>query len=149
MPDKIDLILAHGCFDVLHIGHIRYLKAAKALGNSLIVTITADQYISKGSGRPVFNEDYRKEVLESLKFIDLVEILYEPTGVSGILKYEPDIYAKGHDYKGKSGNLDLERQAVESYGGKLVIIESQPQYSSTAILTGKLLKDLQTVNLLK
>lgn len=136
------VILAHGCFDLLHIGHVKLLQSAKSLGNKLIVTITADQYISKGLGRPLFNELERLEMIQALKCVDHAEILYEPTAVTGILKYKPDIYIKGQDYARKhDANLELERQAVESYGGRLIILKIQPVYSSTEVMTGKLLRD--------
>lgn len=134
------LILCHGCFDLLHLGHVQYLQAAKSLGHFLIVTITADKYINKGPGRPLFNELHRQEMLQALKCVDLCEVLYEPTAVSAILKHKPDIYVKGIDYEAgdKTGRLDLEREAVESYGGRLLIIKSKDQFSSTEIMTGRM-----------
>lgn len=127
------LILAHGVFDILHIGHIEYLNAAKALGDRLIVTITADRYIRKGPGRPVFNQDQRKQMLEALRIVDQVQIIDDPTALPAIHQLKPDIYAKGIDYNVDTPALRLEREAVESYGGKLVIIQT-PKYSSTDII---------------
>ena len=133
-------ILAHGCFDLLHIGHIKYLEKARELGTFLIVTITSDRHITKGHGRPLFSQDLRKHALESLKCVDHVEIIDDPTAIPAILKFKPDIYAKGKDY---AHNPDLtlakERQAVELIGGNLVIVDPGIQYSSTEIMTGSLL----------
>lgn len=134
------LILCHGVFDVLHIGHLYYLQAAKALGDRLIVTITADRFINKGQGRPLFNHNQRREMLQALHCVDFCEILDEPTGISGILKFNPDIYAKGKDYADSSDSiLKKERQAIELIGGKLIIVDPGIQYSSTEIMTGRLL----------
>ena len=133
-------ILCHGCFDLLHIGHIKYLEKARELGTFLIVTITADRYINKGNGRPLFPESMRKHALESLKCVDYVEIINDPTAIPAIMQFKPDIYAKGMDYSDNPDpTLELERQAVESIGGKLVIVDPGIQYSSTEIMTGELL----------
>ena len=127
------MVLAHGCFDILHIGHIEYLNAAKALGNKLIVTITADRHIRKGFGRPIFNQDQRKQMLEALKIVDQVQVIDDPTALPAIHQFKPDIYVKGMDYSVETPALKLEREAVESYGGKLIIITT-PKYSSSTLI---------------
>jgi rfaE bifunctional protein nucleotidyltransferase chain/domain len=134
------LILCHGCFDLFHIGHLKYLEAAKSLGDRLIVTLTSDEFITKGPGRPLFKAEQRKQMLEALKIVDKVEIIDDSTAIPAILAYQPDIYAKGMDYlNSEDQTLELERQTVESYGGKLVILETE-RWSSTEIMTGETLK---------
>jgi rfaE bifunctional protein nucleotidyltransferase chain/domain len=134
------IVLAHGCFDLLHIGHVKYLESAKTLGNRLIVTITADKYISKGPGRPLFDENLRLEMIQSLKCVDHAEIVYDATAVPAILKHKPDFYVKGPDYKQIDARLELEKQAVESYGGRLIVITPDVVFSSTEIMTGEMLR---------
>ena len=134
------LVLAHGCFDLFHIGHLKYLQAARTLGDRLIVTLTADEFITKGPGRPLFHVQHRKQMLEALKIVDKVEVIEDTTAIPGILAFQPDIYAKGKDYLDSDDeNLELEKQTVESYGGKLVILETE-RWSSTEIMTGEMLR---------
>ena len=144
------LVLVHGVFDVLHIGHLHYLREARKLGDFLLVTITADRYVTRGIGQPLFAEQHRKEMLEALRCVDQCEIIYEPSAVTAINVYRPDIYVKGIDYKSedKIGNLEKERQLVESYGGRLVILETEVQCSSTEIMTGTMLSTKRTTGLL-
>ena len=129
------LILCHGTFDYLHYGHLRMFEAAKRLGSMLVVTLTADQYVNKGPGRPLFTQAERAYSISKCKDVDKVEVCFHKTGLPMIEKYQPDVYVKGQDYKtqDKHGSLDAERQAVESYGGKLVIIET-PMCSSTVLI---------------
>lgn len=127
------LVLCHGCFDLLHIGHLRYLEYAKSLGTRLIVTVTADQYVKKGPGRPLFNEADRLSMIKALKCVDHAEINYHPTALEAIFIHRPDIYCKGQDYQQPTPELELERQAVEKCGGKL-LIATTPKWSSTEIM---------------
>ena len=110
-------------------------EAAKKLGSMLVVTITADQYVNKGPGRPVFSHTERAYCISKCKDVDKVEVCFHKTGIPMIEKYQPDIYAKGADYKtlDKHGSLDLEKKAVESFGGKLVIVETPLSSSSWLI----------------
>jgi len=130
------IVLAHGTFDILHIGHVNYLKEAKAFGDYLIVTITADRHINKGPGRPYFNQDIRAEMLRSLSFVNEVHIIDDPTAIPAILKFKPDFYVKGPDYKDLekdiTGGIIDEKRAVESVGGKLIFTEG-PMQSSTVL----------------
>lgn len=111
-------------------------EAAKKLGSTLVVTLTADQFVNKGRGRPVFSQTERAYCIGRSKDVDVVEICFHKTGLPMIEKYHPDLYVKGGDYKtvDKHGSLALEKQAVESYGGKLMILDSLPMYSSTALI---------------
>src|SRR5712672_732372 len=89
------VVQAHGTFDLLHLGHVRHLEAARALGNVLVVTITADRFVNKGPGRPVFGEALRAEMLANLQYVDWVAINPEPDAVNAIMAIRPNIYAKG------------------------------------------------------
>jgi cytidyltransferase-like protein len=132
--------LCHGCFEILHPAHIRHLTAARRMADRLVVTITADEFIHKGPGRPVMKESYRAEMLIALRVVDEVAIIEDATGVPGILRYRPDFYCKGSEYAGpdSTGRLELERAAVESYGGKLVILPDGIRFSSGKIVTGSM-----------
>lgn len=129
------IVLAHGTFDFLHYGHLRLFEAAKKLGSYLVVTLTADQYVNKGPGRPIFSQSEREFCIRKIKDVDQVEICYHRTGLPMIEKWRPDFYLKGADYhtKDKHGSLELEKSAVEAYGGKVVIADL-PLFSSTALI---------------
>ena len=92
------IILCHGVFDLMHPGHIRHFYSAKALGEILIVTITPDQYVNKGPGRPVFTELLRAESVAALESVDYVAINLWPNAVETIKRFAPNVYVKGKDY---------------------------------------------------
>ncbi|MBI3320388.1 MAG: adenylyltransferase/cytidyltransferase family protein [Candidatus Omnitrophica bacterium] len=121
------IVLCHGVFDLLHIGHIRYLDQAKRLGSVLVVTVTPDQFVNKGPHRPVFSEQLRCEALAALHCVDWVAINRWPMAVETIRLLRPDYYVKGPDYRqaGKdvTGGITLEEEAVKSVGGRLVFTE--------------------------
>src|SRR5919108_40298 len=110
------IVLANGCFDVLHVGHVRYLEGARALGNLLVVAINSDDQVSKlkGPERPIMPEDERAEIVASLEAVDLVTIFDEPTVDELLLTLKPDIHAKGTDYTLESVP---ERDTIRSFGG--------------------------------
>ena len=122
-------MLCTGCFDILHVGHLYYLKAAKYLGDMLVVGVTGDDYISKGPGRPVFLEEQRAFMLEELRCVDVVKIYHEKIPYDLISKIKPSVYAKGSEYRGKLPEQEL----VESLGGRCEFIDT-PVYSSTKLL---------------
>src|ERR1700731_4872002 len=93
------VVQAHGTFDLLHLGHVRHLEAARALGDVLVVTITADRFVNKGPGRPVFTESLRAEMLAALQFVTYVAIAEAPDAIAAIEAIRPRIYAKGIDYQ--------------------------------------------------
>jgi rfaE bifunctional protein nucleotidyltransferase chain/domain len=134
---EIAVVQAHGTFDLLHLGHVRHLEAAKALGNVLVVTITADRYVNKGPGRPVFTEGLRAEMLAALRCVDYVAIAEAPDAISAINAIRPSIYAKGQDYQNPEGDVTgkiaLERQAVEAHGGKIHFTD-EVTFSSTELI---------------
>ena len=96
---KKKIVLCHGVFDLLHIGHIKHFKEAKKNGDILVVTLTPDVYVNKGPNRPAFNEKLRMEALASLDDVDYVALNLTPTATKIIYKLKPHIYCKGSDYK--------------------------------------------------
>ena len=129
--------LAHGTFDLLHIGHVRHLQAARSHGDVLMVTITGDAFINKGPGRPVFPEALRSEMLAALSIVDYVGIVAAPDALPAIREIRPDVYIKGQDYRNPEGDITgrilVERAAVEEHGGQLVFTE-EITYSSTELI---------------
>jgi rfaE bifunctional protein nucleotidyltransferase chain/domain len=127
------VVTTNGCFDLLHVGHVRFLKAARALGDVLIVGLNTDRSVRKlkGEKRPIQSEDDRAEILSSLGCVDYVCLFDEDTPVEFIKVLKPDFHAKGADYKPS----DLaETPVVEAGGGKLMIIDLVPGKSTTSIV---------------
>ncbi len=126
--------LCHGVFDLVHIGHIRHLREAKEHADFLIVTVTANQYVNKGPGRPVFDQELRAESLAALDVVDYVAISDWPHAVEILKQLKPDFYVKGPDYrdhsKDHSGGIILEQEAVEAGGGKLIYTQDITSSSS-------------------
>jgi len=118
------IVLCHGVFDLLHVGHIKHLKMAKEYGDKLVVTITADEFVNKGPGKPIFNQKLRAEAIASLEMVDFVAINSSSTAVNPIKYIKPNIYCKGKDYK--NYNLDTTNQikkeasAIKSVGGRII-----------------------------
>jgi rfaE bifunctional protein nucleotidyltransferase chain/domain len=129
---KGNIVHVHGCFDLCHVGHTIHLKQAKSLGDILIVTVTADQYVNKGNGRPIFNEYERIEMISALECVDYVAICDYPDASIPISIIRPSIFCKGSDYA-NNGIIDIERDAVKEYGGK-VIFTTTRKYSTTEII---------------
>jgi rfaE bifunctional protein nucleotidyltransferase chain/domain len=128
------LVLAHGCFDLLHLGHIRHLKEARSLGDKLVVSVTADKFVAKGLGRPQFSAEQRAEALRALDCVDEVVINDAPDAIELIADLRPDVYVKGIDYKGSTDrSLLREKRAVEALGGK-VHYTSALKWSSSSII---------------
>src|SRR6202162_2728715 len=131
------VVQAHGTFDLLHLGHVRHLEAARKLGDVLIVTVTADRFVNKGPGRPVFNAELRAEMLATLEYVDWVSINDAPDAVSAIEAIRPSIYIKGQDYQNPQGDITgkimLERHAVEAHGGRIHFTD-EVTFSSTELI---------------
>lgn len=127
------VVLANGCFDLLHVGHIRYLEAARAHGELLVVGINSDEQTRKlkGEGRPFTPERERAEMIASLRAVDIVTIFAEPTVEALLLALRPEVHVKGTDY---SVNTVPERDVVRSYGGRTVIVGDPKHHSSTNII---------------
>jgi len=117
------IVLCHGVFDLLHLGHIKYFQEAKSFGDILVVTITSDEYVMRGPGRPVFTAQQRKESIESLEVVDYVAINRWATATETIKLLKPKYYVKGPDYKDHkndiTGNIKLEKDAIENLGGEI------------------------------
>ncbi len=131
------LVLCHGTFDLLHIGHIRHLQRARREGDVLLVTVTADAHVNKGPGRPVFTEGLRAENLAALECVDYVAVNHAPTAVNVIEALRPHVYAKGSDYRDAArdvtGAIVQERAAVEAAGGRILFTDELTS-SSTRLL---------------
>lgn len=127
------VVLCHGCFDLLHIGHLQHLLAAAKQGDCLVVSVTPDCFVGKGPGRPVFNEKYRAEMLAALECVDYVVINKWPSAIELIEIIKPDVYCKGDEFEGlrdASGNVAKEAEAVEAYGGHIYFTKEHTDSSS-------------------
>ena len=127
------VVLANGCFDLLHVGHIRYLEAAKAVADMLVVAINDDSSVRqlKGEARPLQSQHDRAEILASFECVDFVVIFDTPTVAPLLDALQPDLHAKGTDY---SEDTVPERQTVASYGGRTVIVGDQKSHSSRELV---------------
>src|SRR5438046_7235972 len=114
------IVFANGCFDVLHVGHVRYLEGAKALGDVLVVAVNSDEQVrkQKGEDRPLIPQDQRAKIVSALAAVDFVTVFDEPTVAELLLALKPDIQAKGTDY---TEDTVPERDVVRSYGGRVAI----------------------------
>lgn len=131
------VVLCHGVFDLLHLGHVRHIEAARREGDVLIVTVTADRFVNKGPGRPVFTDNLRAEMLAALEYVDWVGVNHEPHAATLLSMLKPDVYVKGGDYKNSqddvTGNINLEAQTQHAHGGRIVFTE-EITYSSSALI---------------
>ncbi|HEX8844169.1 MAG TPA: adenylyltransferase/cytidyltransferase family protein [Pyrinomonadaceae bacterium] len=127
------IVFANGCFDLLHVGHVRYLEGAKALGDVLVVGVNSDEQVraQKGVGRPFMPERERAEIIASIRAVDFVTIFHEPTVTELLLAIRPDIHAKGTDY---TEETVPERDVVRSYGGRVCIVGDPKDHSSTEMM---------------
>ena len=129
--------LTNGCFDVLHVGHVRYLRAARELGGKVVVAINSDASARalKGEGRPVMPAEERAEILAALADVDAVVIFPEQDVRPIIREIRPDLHAKGTDYTVESVP---ERNEVEACGGRVVIVGDPKDHSATEIIRSRL-----------
>ena len=127
------IILANGCFDLLHVGHVRYLQGAKHLGSILVVGINSDKQVAalKGAGRPVITESERAEVISALSCVDFVTIFEEPTVTELIYAIRPDVHTKGTDY---TVDTVPEREIIREIGGIVAIVGDPKDHSSTDLI---------------
>jgi D-glycero-beta-D-manno-heptose 1-phosphate adenylyltransferase len=127
------VVLANGCFDLFHVGHIRYLAGAKELGDFLVVGINSDEQVRKlkGKNRPYMPENERAEMISALRFVDFVTIFDEPTVEELIRAVRPDFHAKGTDY---TTETVPERAIVKEYGGRTAIVGDPKDHSSTDLI---------------
>ena len=114
------VVLCHGCFDLLHIGHIRHFAEARTLGDVLVVTITPDRFVQKGPGRPAFPAELRAEAVAALSAVDRVAINRWPTAVETLKTLRPNVFCKGWEFHAEgsdpTGKIELERNAAEELG---------------------------------
>ncbi len=129
------LVVTNGCFDILHLGHVTYLENARNFGDALLIGVNSDATVRglKGIGRPVNSEADRASVLASLQSVDGVCIFADSTATKFLAAAQPDIYVKGGDYTLETLNQD-ERRAVESAGGKIILVPFVPGKSTTGLL---------------
>jgi rfaE bifunctional protein nucleotidyltransferase chain/domain len=127
------VVFTNGCFDLLHVGHVRYLTAAKALGDFLIIGLNSDDSVRsfKGPTRPVNNQDDRAEVLAALSAVDYVVLFSDRTAERLVGELQPDVYVKGGDYRLE----DLpEANIVAAYGGRTVLVPEVPGQSTSNLI---------------
>ena len=129
------LVATNGCFDLLHVGHVRYLQSARALGDALVVGVNGDSSVRqlKGKGRPINDERDRAEILAALECVDYVVIFEEERATKFLEAAAPAIYVKGGDYTIDSLNLE-ERGALQKLGAKIEIIPLEQGYSTSKIV---------------
>ena len=127
------ITLANGCFDLLHVGHIRYLHAARQLGGKLIVAINSDESVRKlkGAGRPLMPAEERAEILGALSDVDAVVIFSEPDVRALVREIRPDFHAKGTDYTAQSVP---EREVVIECGGRVEIVGDRKDHSASEVI---------------
>jgi rfaE bifunctional protein nucleotidyltransferase chain/domain len=128
------VVLANGCFDLLHVGHVRYLAGARALGDILVVAINADAVVRslKGENRPVMPDVERAEIVAAIEGVDFVTIFETPTVEPVLRALRPDIHAKGTDY---TSETVPERHVVAEYGGRVAIVGDPKDHSTTEMLS--------------
>jgi len=127
------IVLANGCFDILHVGHVRYLAGARAEGDALVVGVNADAGVSglKGPGRPVLNERARARLVAALREVDYVVIFAEPNVDALLAELRPDVHAKGTDY---TADTVPERATAEQLGIRVAIVGDPKEHSTRELL---------------
>ncbi|MBC8551661.1 MAG: adenylyltransferase/cytidyltransferase family protein [Candidatus Brocadiales bacterium] len=129
-------VLCHGCFDLMHPGHIKYFLSSKEMGDILVVTVTPDTYVDKGPGRPVFNQNLRAESIAALECVDYVAINEWPTAEETLRLLKPNIYVKGQEFESlqdKTGKLQKELKILKEIGAEMKFTH-EIVFSSTKIL---------------
>ena len=130
------IVHCHGCFDLMHIGHIKYFQASREMGDVLVVTLSPDVYVDKGPGRPVFNQDLRADAIAALECVDYVAINKWPTAEETLRMLKPDIYVKGQEFEqleDKTGKIQKEYEIVKEIGAKIRFTH-ETVFSSTALI---------------
>lgn len=139
--EGMKVVQCHGVFDLLHPGHLAHLHEAKAQGDILVVTLTPDHLVNKGPGRPVFTQDQRARMLSALEIVDFVAVTTSSTAVDAISQVKPDVFVKGPDYfnpdNDLSGNISIEKSAVEEVGGRIYFTQA-PMMSSSSFINAHL-----------
>src|SRR5437763_2773087 len=129
------VVHCHGCFDIVHPGHIHHLQFAKSLGDVLIVSVSADTHVNKGVNRPLIPDDLRAGSLAALECVDAVYLNSDPTAAQLLAELKPDIYVKGREYeRATDPRFVREREIVTANGGRVVFSSGDVVYSSTALI---------------
>jgi D-glycero-beta-D-manno-heptose 1-phosphate adenylyltransferase len=130
----LTIAFANGAFDLLHVGHIRYLEGAKRQGDRLVVAINSDESVRalKGPSRPILSEADRGELVAALRAVDYVVIFDEPTVAPLLELLKPDVHCKGTDY---TSDTVPERETVRAYGGRIAIVGDPKDHSTTDLLS--------------
>ncbi len=130
------VVQCHGCFDLMHPGHIKHFQEARSMGDVLIVTLTPDQYIDKGPGRPAFNQELRAESIAALECVNYVAINKWPTAEDTLRLLKPDIYVKGQEFEtleDKTGKIQREHDVIKEIGAEIRFTHGVV-FSSTKLL---------------
>ena len=139
------IVHCHGCFDLMHPGHIKYFQAAKKMGDILVVTVTSDRYVDKGPGRPVFSDVLRAESIAALQCVDFVSINNRPTAEEPLRLLKPHCYVKGQEFEtieDKTGKIQKEYAVAEDLGIK-VCFTHDIVFSSTQLLNNHFLRSAE------
>lgn len=137
------MVLANGCFDLIHIGHIRYLKESKKKGDVLVVALNSDSSVRKlkGKGRPILNENERADIISSFSFVDYITFFNEEKVDKVLLSLKPHVHAKGSDY---TEETVPEKETVQDYGGKIAITGG-PKVKSTSKLIEEIAAKIKNI----
>jgi rfaE bifunctional protein nucleotidyltransferase chain/domain len=130
------IVHCHGCFDLMHPGHIKHFQAAKKMGDVLLVTLTPDKYVDKGPERPVFNESLRAESIAALECVDYVAVNKWPTAEETLRLFKPNYYVKGQEFEkleDKTGKIQTEIEVVKEIGSEIRFTH-EIVFSSTELL---------------
>ena len=132
----LKIVHCHGCFDMMHPGHIKYFQASKKMGDILVVTVTPDHFVDKGPGRPVFDEQLRAESIAALECVDYVAVNRWPTAEETLRLLIPDYYVKGQEFENlqdKTGKLQKEVEIVKEINAKMRFTQ-EIVFSSTKLI---------------
>ena len=121
MTSPFKIVLANGCFDIFHIGHLRYLEAASEMGNRLVVAVTRNAHVNKGPGRPLYDEKERADIVRSLRCVN--EVILTDSSIDALTKVMPHVFAKGREYEGRMLPEDIEYCRV--YGVEIRFTETE------------------------
>ena len=133
--DGRTVVHCHGCFDIVHPGHIQHLQFARSLGDVLVVSVSGDSQVNKGVNRPLIPDDLRAASVAALECVDAVYVNHEPTAVGLLEALRPDVYVKGREYeKNQDPRFLAERDTVVRFGGRVVFSSGEVVYSSTALI---------------
>lgn len=141
--DGKTVVHCHGCFDLMHPGHIKYFQASRKMGDILVVTLSPDKYVDKGRGRPIFTQDLRAESIAALSCVDYVAINKWKTAEDTLRLLKPNYYVKGQEFEhleDKTGKIQKEYRVVKEIGAEMCFTH-EIVFSSTQLINNHLLKE--------